>query len=277
MHSVRHEHTTMKSLPILASTVLLLATLALCAAETNAPTKVLPLPGEVFSIAGHTAFLIPAKVDGAAKPWVWYAPTLGSYPGAAEKWMFEKFREAGIAVAGVDVGESYGSPAGRKLFTALHAELIVRGYAPKPVLLGRSRGGLQLLAWAADNPDKVAGFAGIYPVCNFASYPGIEKAAPAYELKPGELQARLTEFNPVERLASLAKAGVPLFAIHGDVDKLVPLPLNSGLLKERYTALGGQMQLIVPPGQGHNMWKGFFQCEELVKFVKDRAGLLGKL
>ena len=33
--------------------------------------------------------------------------------------MFEKFRDAGIAVAGVDVGESYGSPAGRKLYTAL--------------------------------------------------------------------------------------------------------------------------------------------------------------
>ena len=27
------------------------------------------------------------------------------------------------------------------------------------------------------------------------------------------------------------------------------------------------MQLIVPDGQGHNMWKGFFHCEELVNFV----------
>ena len=226
--------------------------MTLCSAETNAPVapkKDLPLPGEVFSVAGHTAFLMPAKAEGAAKPWVWYAPTLPNLPGVSESWMFEKFRDAGIAVAGIDAGESYGSPAGRKLFTALYAELTSRGYARKPVLLGRSRGGLQLLSWAEENPDKVAGFAGIYPVSNLSSYPGIAKAAPAYALKPDELQARLAEFNPVERLASLAKAGVPLFAIHGDADKLVPLALNSGLLKERFAALGGAMQLIVPPGR----------------------------
>ncbi|MCX7006197.1 MAG: prolyl oligopeptidase family serine peptidase [Kiritimatiellaeota bacterium] len=261
----------MKHVLALVGTILLAPLVALCATETNAPKKILPLPGEVFSLAGHTAFLIPAKADGAAKPWVWYAPTLPVYPGAAEKWMFEKFRDAGIAVAGIDVGESYGSPAGRKLFTALYTELVARGYSRKPVLLGRSRGGLQLLSWAEENPDKVAGFAGIYPVSNLTSYPGIAKAAPAYELKPDELQARLAEFNPVDRLASLAKASVPLLAIHGDSDKLVPLALNSGLLKERYLALGGTIQLIVPPGQGHNMWTGFFQCEELVSFVKART------
>ena len=258
---------------LIALAILLLAPLAgICATETDniVPRKVLPLPGEVFSVAGHTGFLIPAKAGAvsAEKPWVWYAPTLPVYPGAAERWMFEKFRDAGIAVAGVDVGESYGSPAGRKLYTALYAELTgPRGYARKPVLLGRSRGGLMLLSWAAENPDKVAGFAGIYPVCNLASYPGIAKAAPAYELKPEELQARLAEHNPVDRLTALARAGIPLFAIHGDSDKLVPLPLNSGLMKERYTALGGRIQLIVPSGQGHNMWSGFFQCEELVNFV----------
>ncbi len=79
------------------------------------------------------------------------------------------------------------------------------------------------LSWAADNTDKVAVFAGIYPVCNLASYPGVAKAAGAYAMKPEELQARLAEYNPIDRLAALAKAGVPLFAIHGDADKIVPL------------------------------------------------------
>ena len=31
------------------------------------------------------------------------------------------------------------------------------------------------------------------------------------------------------------------------------------------------MQLIVPPGQGHNMWPGFFQSQELVDFVTSHA------
>ena len=239
------------------------------------PKKDLPLPGEVFLVAGRTAFIIPAKNNPAAKakPWVWYAPTLLGLPGKEEQWMFEQFLDAGIAVAGIDAGESYGSPAGNKLFTAFHTEMTeARGYGKKPVLLGRSRGGLMTLSWAATNPDKVAAFAGIYPVCNVASYPGVANAAGAFQMKPEELQAHLTEYNPIDRLAPLAKAGVPFFAIHGDVDKVVPLEKNSGLMKERYTALGGTMQLVIPPGQGHNMWTGFFQCQELVDFVKAQAG-----
>jgi hypothetical protein len=129
------------------------------------------------------------------------------------------------------------------------------------------------LSWAAANPGKVGGFAGIYPVCDIASYPGVERAAGAFGLKPDELKARLKDFNPVDRLEGLAKAKVPLFAIHGDVDKVVPLGANSGRVKERYTALGGSMTLVVPPQQGHNMWPGFFRCPELVAFVIASAGV----
>lgn len=253
----------------------LMLALTLCSAAVAAaptPEKKLPLPGEVFQIEGHAAFLIPAPGASAPRPWVWYAPTLPSLPGNAEKWMFEQFLAAGIAIAGIDAGESYGSPAGRKLFSALHAEMTkTRGYSAKPVLLGRSRGGLQLLNWAADNPDKVGGFAGIYPVSNLASYPGLAKAAPAYDLTAEQLTASLPQYNPVDRLAPLAAAKVPLFAIHGDADKLVPLEANSALLKQHYAALGGKMELIIPPGQGHNMWPGFFECAELVAFVKANA------
>ena len=239
-------------------------------APAPAPAKNLPLPGEVFLVAGRTAFLIPAKNSAAEKsrPWILYAPTLEKYPGAEERWMFEKFLAAGLAIAGIDVGESSGSPAGGKLFSALHAEMTSsRGYSEKPVLLGRSRGGLMLLAWAAENPGHVAAFAGIYPVCNLASYPGLAKAAPAYGLAAAQLDARLAEFNPIDRLASLAAARVPFFSIHGDADKLVPLPANSALLRDRYRALGGAMELIVAAGQGHNLWEGFFRSPELVAFV----------
>jgi len=242
--------------------------------QASAPEKSLPLPGEVFRVQGHEAFVImPEKrVPKRSTPWVWYAPTLPGLPGVEERWMFERFLQAGIAVAGIDVGESYGSPDGRSLFTDLYRDLTrKRGFSRKPVMLGRSRGGLMTLCWAAENPDKVGGFAGIYPVCNIASYPGLRKAAGAYHLTEEELSAHLAEHNPVDRLARLAKAHTPLFAIHGDVDTVVPLPANSGLLKERYEALGGKIQLIVPAGQGHNMWPGFFQCQELVDFVLKNA------
>ena len=78
------------------------------------PSKELPIAGEVFSVKGCTAFLIPPEqaTAGNETPWVWYAPTLPGLPGPEEKWMFQKFLNAGIAVAGIDVGESHGSPAG---------------------------------------------------------------------------------------------------------------------------------------------------------------------
>ena len=253
-------------LPLLA---LVFSPLALLHAA-DAPKKILPLPGEVFQVQGHTAFVIlpQTKSTNSAIPWVWYAPTLKGLPGNEEKWMFERFTQAGIAIAGIDVGESYGSPDGRKLYSALHDELTQhRGFATKAVMLGRSRGGLMTLCWAAENADKVAGFAGIYPVCNIASYPGVTNAASAYHFTPDQLAARLTDHNPIDRLDSLAKTGVPLFAIHGDVDQTVPIETNSGEMRKRYEALGGKMQLIIPPGQGHNMWNGFFQCQELVDFV----------
>ena len=108
-------------------------------------------------------------------------------------------------------------------------------------------------------------------MCNLTSYPGIAKAAPAYRTTPEALQQGLAEHNPVDRLAGLAKARVPLFVIHGDVDKVVPLEKNSALVKSRYSDLGGSMQLVVAHGQGHNMWQGFFHCEELVTFVITHA------
>jgi predicted esterase len=60
---------------------------------------------------------------------------------------------------------------------------------------------------------------------------------------------------------------VPIFHIHGDRDKVVPLEANSGLIKERYEALGGKMTLKVVPGKGHDMWVGWFQSQTLVDFL----------
>lgn len=240
---------------------------------TDLPAKNLPLPGDVLKVDGHVAFVIlPERRLSGPIPWVWYAPTLPNLPGTEERWMFQRFLDAGVAVAGIDVGESYGSPDGRELFSSLYRELTgKRGFASKPVLLGRSRGGLMTLGWVVENPEKVAGFAGIYPVCSVISYPGVAKASGAYHMTAEELGAHLNEHNPIDRLAPLAKAGVPLLAIHGDVDKVVPLESNSGEMQRRYGQLGGRMQLIVAAGQGHNMWTGFFQCQELVDFVLNHA------
>jgi dipeptidyl aminopeptidase/acylaminoacyl peptidase len=246
------------------------------AAEPAAAIKKLILPGEAFLVQERPAFILlpPENERRTPQPWIMYAPTLAGYPDEHEKWMHEQFLAAGVAVAGIDVGEAYGSPRGRELFSALHAELTKsRGFAARPCLLGRSRGGLWVTSWACDHPDRVAGIAGIYPVFDLRTYPGLAKAAPAYGLSADELAVKLSEHNPIERVGVLAKAKVPVFIIHGDDDKIVPLKENSAELAARYEAAGAKesVTLVVAQGQGHNYWEGFFRCRELIEFAIARA------
>ena len=186
--------------------------------------------------------------------------------------MLQKFLDAGVAIAGIDVGESFGSPQGRAIFTAFYRDLVDnRDFSAKPCLLARSRGGLMLYNWAVEHPGSVGGIAGIYPVCDLRSYPGIDKASPAYEMTARQLTDALVQHNPVERVEALARARVPVLHIHGDVDTIVPLEPNSGELASRYRQFGGAMKLVVIKGQGHNMWPGWFQNQELVDFVITNA------
>jgi Domain of Unknown Function (DUF1080)/Prolyl oligopeptidase family len=240
------------------------------------PIKELILPGESFVVSGRPAFILtpPEDQKRSPRPWIFYAPTLPGLPDAHEKWMHEQFLAAGVAVAGIDVGEAYGGPSGRELYTALYHELTEnRGFASRPCLLGRSRGGLLVMSWAAENPEKVAGLAGIYPVFDLRSYPGVDKAASAYDLTPTQLEARLGELNPIERVALLARHRVPALVIHGDVDQVVPLEKNSAAFVARYRAAGAAdaVTLITAKGQGHSYWEGFFRCRELVDFAINRA------
>lgn len=233
--------------------------------------KELPIRGQTFEIEGCVAFCIFPEKPRKPSPWVWYAPTLPRLPGEPEKWMFAQFLAAGLAVAGMDIGESFGSPAGRRLYSAFHQHLCAKGFSAKAGLLARSRGGLMLYNWAAENPQLVACIAGIYPVCNLRSYPGLAKACGAYGLPETELAARIAGHNPIDRLLPLAKAGVPILHIHGNSDTVVPLEENSAELQRRYFRLNGMMRLVIAENQGHNMWPGFFQCQELVDFVIAKA------
>lgn len=232
--------------------------------------------GEYFQFEGHDAFILkpPANQRSQPQPWVFYAPTLRAYPDKAEEWMHRQFLKAGIAVAGIDVGEAYGSPESRSVFDRFYAELTERrGLKAKPCLLGRSRGGLWVSSWACDHPERFSGLAGIYPVFDFRAYPGLEKTATAYHLTADQLQQKLEQLNPIARADAIAQAKLPVFIIHGDEDKVVPLEQNSAALAERYRQAGASdaLELKIARGQGHNFWEGFFKCQELVDFVIKRA------
>ena len=224
-----------------------------------------------FDVEGHAAwvFLPSGKGSAGDTPWLWVAPTISpDSPGLSHKWLFQRLLDGGLAVAGVDVGESHGSPAGRAVFSTFYdAVRADYGLAVRACLLPRSRGGLMLYNWAAENPLRVACIAGIYTVCDLRSYPGLDKACEVYGMTEDELAARLAEHNPVDRLGPLARACVPIFHVHGDLDETVPLEVNVGELARRYQQLGGSVELLVIRGKGHEMIPEFLECRPLVDFV----------
>ncbi len=136
-----------------------------------------------------------------------------------------------------------------------------RGLNRKVVLEGFSRGGLFSLNWAARNPDQVACIYNDAPVCDFKSWPGGRgrgKGSPgdwrqcleAYKLS--EEQALAYGLNPVDNLAPLAKAKIPLLHICGDADDVVPIDENTRLVEKRYKELGGSITVIAKPGVSHH-------------------------
>ena len=128
-----------------------------------------------------------------------------------------------------------------------------------------------LYNWAVEHPESVACVSGIYTVCSFTSYPGVDKAAPAYEMTPEALQATLKDHDPIERLAPLAKAKVPIFHIHGDSDTVVPLERNAGELVKRYKKLGGPATLKIVPGKGHAEIDEFFTDPDFLNFILEHG------
>ena len=175
---------------------------------------------------------------GETRPWIFYAPTFvepDGYPDPSHAWLFEKLLADGFVIAGVDVGESYGNPAGRAVYAEFH-RAVTSHYrlANRACLLPQSRGGLMLYNWAAEHPDCVQCVGGIYTVCDQSSWPGLAVSCAAYGMSEAELRAHLREHNPIDRLEPLAKAGVPILHVHGDSDTLVPLERNSGELARRY-------------------------------------------
>jgi hypothetical protein len=136
----------------------------------------LPCKAEFFDVEGRPAFvLLPIKPANVPfKPWLWYAPTFPAHPDTSHLWMFRQFLEKGIAIAGVDVGESFGNPRGRAVYTALCEKLRKDyGLAERACLMPQSRGGLMLYNWAVEHPRRVACIAGIYTVCDLRSFPGL--------------------------------------------------------------------------------------------------------
>lgn len=248
-------------------------TLILFCCTTARADDELPKTAETFEVDGNTCYVYPAPKPVDGKPWVWFAPTFKGPSIVTRKAYFEGFLRSGIAIAGCNLGEVRGSPASTAKFELFYNEMVKRGYSAKPILIGQSRGGLMMLGWAMRHPEQTQAFVGIYPCCNLLTWgmKNLKVVLADYGMTEVELRARMKEFNPVDNLEPMLKVKLPLFIVHGDVDKAVPIHENTLLLKERYEAGGGPITVKVIPGEGHQATPSFFECPELLDFVIKQA------
>jgi pimeloyl-ACP methyl ester carboxylesterase len=229
-----------------------------------------------------TGFIFKPAATSPSTPhaWLWYAPTLylgraenDQLPNASTHWLFTRLLEKGIWIAGVDVGESYGAPRGRATFSKFYKK-ITREYqlSRQPCLLVQSRGGLMGIGWAKEHAEDVACIGGIYPVVNLMSWPPEDSsrfadAASAYGFKSSaDFSNQRLKLSPLNHVQPLVHAGIPIFILHGDSDHIVPLHQNSEPFVKAYRDLGGNAELQIIPGKGHQEVDEFFKSDKLLQF-----------
>lgn len=240
-------------------------TLSLFVAASNETAE--QWPGTQSDFNGYTQYdfkigdldckVVTPKASAAGKPWIWRARFFGHEPQLDAALLGKGFH-----VAYVNVSNLFGSPKAVDRFNRFYDYLTKQhGFNTKPALEGMSRGGLIIYNWAAANSNKVSCIYADAPVCDFKSWPGGKgagKGSPkawkqclkAYGFTETEAMAYTS--NPVDTLKPLARAGIPLLHVVGDVDVVVPVAENTAILEKRYQALGGSIEVIHKPDVGHH-------------------------
>lgn len=210
-----------------------------------------------FDVDSRKCIVVTPKKAADGKPWIWRARFFGHEPQADIALL-----NHGFHVVYCDVSNLFGSSQAVEHWNAFYAYLTEKhGFAEKCALEGMSRGGLIIYNWAAANPDKVTCIYGDAPVCDIKSWPGgkgkgkgsqaaWQACLKAYQMT--EEQAVNFKGNPIDNLAPIANAGIPLLHIVGDADDVVPVAENTDILATRYRDLGGSIKVINKPGVGHH-------------------------
>lgn len=230
---------------------------------------------------GTVGFIIKPKTVDPGRRWIWdsnlfLAVNWTDAGAVVHRYLVEKALARGFHVVGIDVGASLGSPAGAEVYQKFYE--IVRdryGLNRRVRMIGHSNGGLITLGWAFRHPEQVDRVLGIFPATDLRSWPGLERVAGpgritpaglAYDLDSDGLRARLKEFNPIDNLEPLAKAGVKIYHIHGTADDVVPIGPNSVELARRYRELGGNIELETVEGGKHG-GPEFYRSEKALLFL----------
>ncbi len=206
-----------------------------------------------FTLAGRPCILVLPKTPAPGKPWIWRTEFFGHEPQVDLALL-----ERGWFVAYMDAKNMYGSRKAMALFGEFYAHLVTQaGLSTKVVLEGFSRGGLYAFSFAATHPTRVAALYLDAPVLDIRSWPGRNRASKewaecleAYGLTEQTLPA--FRGNPLDRIGAVAGRKIPIIAVCGDADEVVPFAENTGILEKKYREAGAPIEVILKPGVGHH-------------------------
>jgi len=227
---------------------------------------------EQFVVAGHRCRVVMPESYAPGKPWIWRPEFFGAF-ATVDRAMLAR----GYALAFIEMDNNFGSPAAMKWMDQFYHHIVTNyNFSTKATLFGFSRGGLYALNWGTLHPERVACIYLDAPVCDFKSWPAgrgkgsgskgdWEKLKKCYGFKSDE-EAVSYARNPLDCLAPLRQANVAILSVCGDADKSVPYEENTAILKERYQALGGDIQVILKPGVDHHP-HSLSSPEPIVNFI----------
>ncbi len=112
-------------------------------------------------------------------------------------------------------------------WNSIYEHFVAHGFSKKVVMEGAGSAAGEVYAWAIENPDKV--------FCIYAENP--------------IMHSNLAKTQPLDNLAPLAKAGVPILQVCGSLDP--SLADNTIVLEKKYKELGGEIHVTMKDGEGH--------------------------
>ncbi|MFM7262142.1 MAG: alpha/beta hydrolase family protein, partial [Acidimicrobiales bacterium] len=152
---------------------------------------------------------------------------------------------------------------------AWHAHALLGVTAGRTVLMGSSAGGLSVLSAAARHAGLAACAVVCYPVTD------LELLLATPDAFEGHYNLRLVGDPSVSPVASPGHlSDVAVLAFHGDRDELV-VPAHSLRLRDAVAAVGGSVEVVVMPGEGHGFRDPANIAHEFAltqAFVEDHVG-----
>jgi pimeloyl-ACP methyl ester carboxylesterase len=157
-------------------------------------------------------------------------------PAPGKLWVFHpSFLERDSAVAMALLAKGYyivlppisGSGAVQKEWDEVYERMVDNGFSTKVVMEGTGAKAGESYAWAIANPDKVSVIYARNPL----------------------MRSLMSKTQPIDNLAPLAKAGVPILHDCGSLDPW--LKDQTRVVEKRYKELGGKITVLVTEGEGH--------------------------